>query len=684
MKPSTTKSQTMHPQSEPLFSVVIPAFNAEPYIADCVDSVLCQTEADLEVIVVDDGSTDSTATIVRSYADPRVRLVQRVNGGLATARNTGIAAASGQLIAFLDADDRWLPTKLAHHRAALEADPGAGISYDWSAFIDASGQRTGLSMTQARVEITCDALLLKNYLGNGSTSVVRRSVLETAGGFDEALKRFVDHELWVRLACTGQRFCLIPEVLTEYRIHAASFTADAQRMLKGLEAFLETIAAYNPESVSRLAPLARACTHRWMARAAFVAGDYSGARAHARTALRIAPSVLWRDSSALITFAAIGAQLAMPAPLFSWLLNRTKVRLQVRQASLTASVLLIVLCSLSPIPANAAPGVKAELATSAPIQITIRKNQNAYLLGAGDKIKLTVYGYDDLSGEQMILPDGRINLPLVGALQVANLSVEDATTLVSQRLSPYINRPQVSLAVLSLRALRVNIVGEVNQPGPQVLAQQVTPNSASVSQNIVLTMSRALLAAKGITSRADLSSVELHRRLVDGSIGVSHYDLWSNLMGKTDFIDPVLQDGDTIIVGRLAKNSDQKPSIFLRSSVAVDRISIAVGGEVKSPGEVKVAPNQSVLDAIANAGGPTDAADLSSVTLLRQQDGQMIASVLDLDAARRGNADQNPLLASGDSLIVPRSGWRNFTDNFGRILSPVTSLFYLFDGLFRR
>lgn len=672
-----------HPLSKPLFSVVIPAFNAEAYIKDCVDSVLRQTETDFEVIVVDDGSTDSTATIVRGYGGPRVRLVQRSNGGLATARNTGIAAACGQLIAFLDADDRWLPTKLARHREALEADPGAGISYDWSAFIDVSGQRTGLSMNQARIEITCDALLLKNYLGNGSTSVVRRSVLEASGGFDEKLRRFVDHELWVRLACVGQRFSLIPEVLTEYRIHPGSFTADTQRMLKGLEAFLEAIAVYNPDSVSRLAPLARACTHRWMARAAFVAGDYSGARTHARTALRIAPSVLWRDPSAPITFAAIGAQIAMPAPLFSWLINRTNLRLQVRQGSLTTSVLLITLGCLSPMRTEAAPQAKLGLA-SAPMEISVQKNQNAYLLGSGDKVKLTVYGYDDLSGEQIVLPDGRINLPLAGAVQVANLSVEDATALITQRLAPYVNRPQVSLAVLSLRALRVNIVGEVNQPGPQVLAQQVTPNSASISQNIVLTLSRALLAAKGITARADLSSVELHRHLVNGSIGIARYDLWSSLMGRADFVDPVLQDGDTIVVGKLAKDSAQKPAIFLRSSVAVDRISIAVGGEVKNPGEVKVAPNQSVLDAIANAGGPTDAADLSSVTLLRQQDGQMTASVLDLDAARRGDVAQNPLLALGDSLIVPRSGWRNFTDTFGRILSPVTSLFYLFDGLFRR
>jgi len=301
--------------------VVIPAYNAGSYIQDCLSSVLAQTDPDFEVLVVDDGSTDSTAAQVKAVTDPRIRLIQRPNGGLAAARNTGIRAARGALVAFLDADDRWCPEKLAAHRQALDCHPEASVSYDWAAFIDAQGQRTGLCMAQSHIQLTHEALLLKNYLGNGSTAVVRRAVLEQVGGFDETLKRLVDQELWIRLTHKGHHIQLVPAVLTEYRTHAQSFTADTGRMLQGVEAFLNTVATYAPESVERLAPLVWAFTHRWMARAAFVAGNYEQARDHGRQALKAAPQVLWRDPRGPITFAAIALQTITPAPLFHQLLR---------------------------------------------------------------------------------------------------------------------------------------------------------------------------------------------------------------------------------------------------------------------------------------------------------------------------------------------------------------------------
>jgi glycosyltransferase involved in cell wall biosynthesis len=310
----------MAPQlTAPKFSVVIPAYNASSYIVDCLNSVLAQSETDFEALVVDDGSTDDTASVVSSFVDPRVHLIRRCNGGLAAARNTGIRAAKGELVAFLDADDRWCPDKLAAHRQALDEDQEASVSYDLSAFIDIKGQRTGLCMAQTRRPLTHERLLLKNYLGNGSTAVVRQSVLEQTGGFDESLRRLVDHELWVRLTFSGHRFRQIPRLLTEYRIHPASFTADTERMLKGVEAFLAKVATYAPQSVQQLAPLVFACTHRWMARAAFVEGNYSKARIHALRSLHTCPQVIWQDSRALITFAAIAVQAIAPEPLFQWL-----------------------------------------------------------------------------------------------------------------------------------------------------------------------------------------------------------------------------------------------------------------------------------------------------------------------------------------------------------------------------
>jgi glycosyltransferase involved in cell wall biosynthesis len=304
---------------EPKFSVVIPAYNASPYITDCLNSVLAQSEIDFEVIVVNDGSTDNTAQMVSNFTDPRIHLIHRSNGGLAAARNTGIRAAKGEFVAFLDADDRWCVEKLAAHKQALETQTTASVSYDWSAFIDTQGERTGLLMAQTQKSLTPEALLLKNYLGNGSTSVVRRSVLEANNGFDESLHRLVDQELWVRLAFNGHHFQLVPRQLTEYRIHPGSFTADTERMLKGVEAFLAKVATYDPKSVQQLAPLVVACTHRWMARAAFVGGDYVQARRHSWQSLRHSPQVLWRDERAAITFVAIALQAIVPSPLFKWL-----------------------------------------------------------------------------------------------------------------------------------------------------------------------------------------------------------------------------------------------------------------------------------------------------------------------------------------------------------------------------
>jgi hypothetical protein len=305
----------------PHFSVVIPAYNTSPYIQDCLQSVLAQTEPDFEVIVVDDGSTDDTAAQVKAISDPRIHLIQQPNGGLAAARNTGIWAAQGELVAFLDADDRWCPEKLAAHRQVLEQHPEASVSYDWAAFIDSQGQRTGLCMAQSRIQLTPEALLLKNYLGNGSTAVVRRGILEQVGGFDESLRRMVDHELWIRLTHGGHHIQLVPAVLTDYRTHSQSFTADTGRMLQGVEAFLQKVATYAPESVQKLSPLVWAFTHRWMARAAFVAGDYDKARSHALHAVQAAPQVLWRDPRGPITFAAIALQTVTPAPLFQGLLS---------------------------------------------------------------------------------------------------------------------------------------------------------------------------------------------------------------------------------------------------------------------------------------------------------------------------------------------------------------------------
>jgi glycosyltransferase involved in cell wall biosynthesis len=320
--PKPTNLSARNPAAPPpKFSVVIPTYNAAPFIADTLNSVLAQTDPDFEVIVVNDGSTDNSREIVASFNDPRIKIVDRVNGGLATARNTGIWASTGELVAFIDADDRWLPGKLAAHRLALDIHPEASVSYDWAAFMDEAGNLTGLYMSQSRRIVTHQDLMIKNYLGNGSTFVVRRSVLIEHEGFDQTLARSEDRELWVRLTYYGHKIQLVPQVLTEYRQHRHSFTADTSSMLQGLEALFDRINRYAPQSVIKYKPLARACMHRWIARAAFVDHNYETARDHMRQSLAASIWVLWYDPRALLTFTAIAMQSILPASWFDKCLN---------------------------------------------------------------------------------------------------------------------------------------------------------------------------------------------------------------------------------------------------------------------------------------------------------------------------------------------------------------------------
>lgn len=191
----------------PLFSVVIPLFNKQPFIRRCIESILRQTVQDFEINVVDDGSTDGSSDVVRSIQDPRVNLIVQANRGVGAARNTGIAAARGRLIAFLDADDEWRPFFLEAMRTLHQSYPQAGLL--------ATGYRRCLSLDyRFDRELTLVSpparpqFLLNNFLRvaifsnfvTSSSTAVARSVIDTLGGFDEDAAFGEDLEFWLRIA----------------------------------------------------------------------------------------------------------------------------------------------------------------------------------------------------------------------------------------------------------------------------------------------------------------------------------------------------------------------------------------------------------------------------------------------------------------------------------------------------
>jgi glycosyltransferase involved in cell wall biosynthesis len=221
----------------PALSVVIPAYNVARFITAAVESALAQTMGDLEVIVVDDGSTDGTAALIRSISDPRVTLVSKPNGGLSSARNAGVRVAGGRYLGFLDGDDIWFPEKAEKQIAALEAERGITMTYSHSAYLAEDGIPTGAILASRVLRPSITQLVRRNLVGNGSTPIGRTADFIAAGPFDESLSTVADYEMWPRLMHrTGRGLLLIPEALTGYRIRAASlsmsqaeFVADAVR-----------------------------------------------------------------------------------------------------------------------------------------------------------------------------------------------------------------------------------------------------------------------------------------------------------------------------------------------------------------------------------------------------------------------------------------------------------------------
>lgn len=218
--------------TKPTVTAIMPAFNAERTIAESIRSALNQAgHCELvELIVVDDASTDDTTDIVRSIADPRVRLiVQPANAGPAAARNRGAAEASGRYLAFLDADDVWLPHKLDRQWAALSECPEATAAYTW---VDVVGPDGVFAYPDQRVTHSgwiYDELLRGNFIFSGSNLMVARGAFEQVGGFNESLRAVEDWELNVRLA-QAHPFVCVPEVLVHYRQTPGSLSSQLGTM----------------------------------------------------------------------------------------------------------------------------------------------------------------------------------------------------------------------------------------------------------------------------------------------------------------------------------------------------------------------------------------------------------------------------------------------------------------------
>jgi glycosyltransferase involved in cell wall biosynthesis len=233
---------------QPLVSVVIATYNMAQYLQKAVDSVLAQTWENLELIVVDDGSTDDTAQVMKAFKDnARVRYLPTENQGQPRAKNTGISSAKGEFIAFCDADDLWSPKKLAIQMPCFQ-NPKVGVVYSEVSYIDKNGTALEKEIPYERHSgHVTEHLVIKNFVPFG-TAVIRQACVKKNGAFDVDLPMGIDWDLWLRYSMDWH-FHYAPEVTYIYRIWPGQMSKNYRGRYENAFRILSKFIAANPGAI---------------------------------------------------------------------------------------------------------------------------------------------------------------------------------------------------------------------------------------------------------------------------------------------------------------------------------------------------------------------------------------------------------------------------------------------------
>jgi len=227
---------------DPLVSIVISLFDKEDFIVQAVRSALDQSYTNIEVIVVDDGSTDRSLQRLMEVSDPRWRLITHSGAGKprpAACKNRGYQLAKGEFVAFLDADDVWAQSKLETHVRALMADSSACLAYSLTTWIDVAGRTICTESPYDPAPDWYSMLLLEgNILRSGSNAVHRRSMLSDTECFDSSFESASDWDLYLRLA-RDHSFCLVSEPLVMYRVSESQHSLDLAKMERSILRIVE-------------------------------------------------------------------------------------------------------------------------------------------------------------------------------------------------------------------------------------------------------------------------------------------------------------------------------------------------------------------------------------------------------------------------------------------------------------
>lgn len=323
----------------------------------------------------------------------------------------------------------------------------------------------------------------------------------------------------------------------------------------------------------------------------------------------------------------------------------------------------------SEVPPEAVPALEAPRGEVPSLDASSQEplSETPYTLGAGDGIQVTVFNVPEYSGTFRVLVDGTLNLPVVGSLDVAGLTIAQASDLISRQYEPILQRPIVTVVLADPRPLRIAISGEIERPGSYVLSPQGGAQFPTVSQ--------AIVAAGGVTRSADVRAIVVRRSLSQGD-RILNVNLWE--LARTGELDEdiTLRDGDRISIPTETTNNQRESRILARASFATvpNTIEVAVVGEVFRPGTYRIGAVRNeerdsaqavqttltpptLTQAIQAAGGITNLSDVREIEVRRiTRDGtpQVLTANLWL-LLSEGDVTQNLVLDAGDTVVVPRA-----------------------------
>ncbi len=282
----------------PLVSILTPVYNGRDYIAYAIESALTQTYPNLEILVVNDGSIDDSAQVISRYlSDPRVKYFEQPNRGVAAARNTALAHATGEYVGFLDQDDAWLPEKLAIQVAYMESHPEIAMVHSRQNYVDQNRAKLASEFINVEgIEGHCFTTLFNKNRIAVLTVLARRKAIVAAGGFNPLAARADDYELWLRIALR-ERVGFIDQVLATYCVHLENASHDAFKMslaeLSAIDSVLKTIPEVH-STVKSSVIRARLFTLHWQLGNWYMwkFADFANARRHFELACKARPWAL--------------------------------------------------------------------------------------------------------------------------------------------------------------------------------------------------------------------------------------------------------------------------------------------------------------------------------------------------------------------------------------------------------